>query len=392
MTLLKIPRKFNPLEVLLGLGLGFGYMTSLRFAGPVGIAELMILFALILLIQNHGKTFFKYQLNAAGLIKLYMVFAVFVILPIMTMASLIFVGLETDPQYIISFMMGITLSFLIVEALKVKRIKMANVVLFFACAYIITNLITILFFPSSLVEDRYTGAADNPNQLMFYASSASLLLVIYHPKLSLLFVPIIAWITIKSGSDAYFLTLFVTIVIYGLIFIFFGKRFSFGVGLMISSIVGLILLYIILTNFLDQIYLVWQTADQGGSRSSLLINAYKVSITSPFFGYGAGNFSGMETTFQSWEAHNTFLDLSMQFGMIFPAIIYFVFFAFLFNRIKYGYYMQAAFVAAFIVSGLFHFSGRHFFFWVEFAIFYYYVFYEQKHRPVKTLNPKEAVS
>ena len=54
MTLLKIPRKFNPLEVLLGLGLGFGYMTSLRFAGPVGIAELMILFALILLIQNHG--------------------------------------------------------------------------------------------------------------------------------------------------------------------------------------------------------------------------------------------------------------------------------------------------------------------------------------------------
>ena len=34
----------------------------------------------------------------------------------------------------------------------------------------------------------------------------------------------------------------------------------------------------------------------------------------------------------------------------------FYFFSFLFNRIKYGYYMQAAFVSAFIVSGLFHFS------------------------------------
>ena len=54
------------------------------------------------------------------------------------------------------------------------------------------------------------------------------------------------------------------------------------------------------------------------------------------------------------------------------------FFAFLFNRITYGFYLQAAFVAAFIVSGLFHFSGRHFFFWVEFAIFYYYVFYDKK--------------
>tara|TARA_B100000925_G_scaffold254026_1_gene206755 strand:+ start:19117 stop:20295 length:1179 start_codon:yes stop_codon:yes gene_type:complete len=370
--------KIRPVEMLLGLGLGLGYMTSLRFFGPIGIAELMVLIAIFLLFQLVGKSIFRYEKNTAGLIKIYMILTVYLLLPFMTLVTSLFVGLKTDPQYIISFMMGITLSFLLVEALRTKKINMGNIVLWFAYAYIFTNIITILLFPSSLESDRYTGAADNPNQLMFYASSASLLLVIYHAKLSFILVPIITWITLKSASDAYTLTLFVTVAIYLFIFLLFGKRFSFGVGLSFAIMIGLSILYFILTNYLEEIILIWQTADQGGSRSSLLIHAYEVTLSSPIFGYGAGKYSGMEGTFQYWEAHNTYLDLSMQFGMIFPAIIYFVFFAFLFNRIKYGFYLQAAFVAAFIVSGLFHFSGRHFFFWVEFAIFYYYVFYDKK--------------
>ena len=193
----------------------------------------------------------------------------------------------------------------------------------------------------------------------------------------------------KSASDAYLLTLAVTIIIYFLIIILFSGKYSFGVGLLLSIIAGVSMLYFILLNYFDQISLIWSTADQGGSRSSLMLNAFEVMFTSPFLGYGTGNFSGIKSAFESWEAHNTFLDFGMQFGMIFPAIIYFVFFAFLFNRIKNGFYVQAAFVAAFIVSGLFHFSGRHFFFWVEFAIFYYYVFYEEKKVIEKEANFKE---
>jgi hypothetical protein len=182
----------------------------------------------------------------------------------------------------------------------------------------------------------------------------------------------------KSGSDAYSLTLFVTIIMYVLFLILFSGRFSFGVSLLLSIILGFATLYFIITNYSDQIAIAWSAADQGSTRTFLMLNAIKVSLTSPILGYGTGNFSGIDNGFQSWEAHNTFLDFSMQFGMIFPLIIYFIFFIFLFNRIKYGFYMQAAFVTAFIVSGLFHFSGRHFFFWVEFAIFYYYVFYDVK--------------
>lgn len=389
MKLPSLSFKINPVEFFLGLGLGFGYMTSLRFFGPVGIAELMVLAALIFLFKNYGRSLFRYEKSLAGFFKAYMMLAVFILLPLMTAITIVFIGLPTKPQYIISFMMGITLAFLIVESLREEYIKMSNVVIWFALAYILGNILTLLFFPSTLESDRYTGAANNPNQLMFYASSLSLLMVIYIPRLSIFLMPIVIWITLKSASDAYLLTLVVTLIIYLLIIILFSGKYSFGVGLLLSIIAGIFIFYFILSNYYDQISLIWSAADQGGSRSSLMLNALEVMFKSPFLGYGTGNFSGMKSAFESWEAHNTFLDFGMQFGMIFPAIIYFVFFAFLFNRIKNGFYVQAAFVAAFIVSGLFHFSGRHFFFWVEFAIFYYYVFYGEKTSTKKEVNFKE---
>ena len=58
------------------------------------------------------------------------------------------------------------------------------------------------------------------NQLMFYASSLTLLLLIYHKKLSIIGIPIVIWITLQSKSDAYFFTLYMTVLFYFL-FIFF---------------------------------------------------------------------------------------------------------------------------------------------------------------------------
>ena len=51
--------KIRPVEMLLGLGLGLGYMTSLRFFGPIGIAELMVLIAILDFIQELKASTFK---------------------------------------------------------------------------------------------------------------------------------------------------------------------------------------------------------------------------------------------------------------------------------------------------------------------------------------------
>ena len=370
--------KIKPIEVFLGLGLGLGYMTSLRFAGFVGISELFVLLTLVLLIKNHGLSLVKFELNFAGLIKIYMLASIFVVMPIMTIITAIFTDYNSSPQYVISFMMGGALSFLIVESLREHRIDMSNVVLWFAFSFIMTSLVSIFIFNSAHESARYSGAANNPNQLMFYASCLSLLLVIYRPKLSFLLLPVVVFITSKSGSDAYFLSIFVTAVFYLFGLIIFSWRISFGVGFLLSFVLIVLIFSYVLINFGNDIILLWSLADEGNARTNLMLNALSVSLSSPFFGYGVGSFSGIDHSFSTWEAHNTFLDLSMQFGFVFPLIVYSVFFYFLVNRIKNRLYLQSSFVAAFIVSSVFHFTGRHFFFWVEFAVFYYSVFYREK--------------
>lgn len=371
---LQLSPKSNTIEICLGLGLGLGYMTSLRFAGLIGISELLILLTVFLLSQKHFTSLFRFEMNTAGAIKFYMFFSVFIVLPFMTLVTSVSTDYNTAPQYIPSFMMGIVLSFLLVEALKKNTIDMSIVVLWFATSFILSSLISLIFFSSTIDIERYSGAANNPNQLMFYASCLSLLLIIYQPKYSFVLLPIVIYITTKSGSDAYVLSLVSTLFVYIFLKLFFIRRFSFNLSFFISFLFLSAFLFYILFNYFSEIKTLWELSDEGNARSNLLTNALYVTLSSPLFGYGAGSYSGTDFPFSFWEAHNTFLDLGMQFGIIYPLIIYFVLFSFLINRIKSRFYMQSAFVVAFIISGVFHFTGRHFFFWVEFAIFYSYVF------------------
>lgn len=378
--------KFNTTEMFLGLGIGLGYMTSLRFLGPVGVSEIFILLVLIILSKSHALSLLSYEKNLAGYIKLYMLASVFIVMPATTIITLFYTAYKTAPEYIVSYMMGVLLSFLIVTALRKNKIDMKRVVMWFAIAFIISNLIAIFFIQSSLETVRFVGFAKNPNQVMFYASCLSLLLVIYQPRLSWFIIPVVIWITMKTGSDAYILTLFAIFIVYLFLLLFFSRRFSFRVSIGLAVILLGLLSFIIYIFYSNEIIEIWIQADEGYARTELMWNALLVSLTAPFTGYGAGSFSHFGNLLINAEAHNTYLDFSMQFGMIFPVLIYFVFFSFFLNRIKNGFYMQAAFVAAFIISGLFHFTGRHFFFWVEFAIFFYYIFYYEKKTHMTNLD------
>lgn len=376
--LLSKPWSVSPLAFFLGLGLGTGYMTSLRFLGPIGPSEIFFLVSYLILFVKFGRSLARFNYDFSGLIKLYFLFFVLVIFPLMTSVTALVLGEKVFPEYIASFILGVSLSFLLVEALKNKYIHMNAVVFWFAISFIISNLFTIYLFGVTSAQERYSGAASNPNQLMFYASCLSMLLVIYSRRLSLIFLPIVVWIALKSESDAYILTLFVTLFLYIVLLVFFGKKLSFSTSIFLIIILMCFGLYFLFLRFSDIVLSIWNAADEGGVRINLFINAVYATLESPFFGFGAGNFSGIESPFSGLEAHNTFLDFSMQFGILFPVLIYYVFFVFLIDRVRQGFYLQAAFVAAFIVSGFFHFTGRHFYFWVEFAIFYFYVFYSKR--------------
>ena len=56
-------KKLFSVETLLGIGLGLGYLTSLRFIGKIGLSEILVLISIIILLSKNYKVFFIYKRN-----------------------------------------------------------------------------------------------------------------------------------------------------------------------------------------------------------------------------------------------------------------------------------------------------------------------------------------
>lgn len=368
--------EIKKLDALIGIALGTGYLTSLRFFGPIGYSELLFFMAFIILFnKNHAKVI-TFDRNNEGFIRAFFIFSSFIVLPIVTLITVNFNNIEKpDPTYIISFAFGVILTILIIEGIRSKQIDMASIALWFALTFIITNFISIFVFNLDTGEERFTGGAKNPNQLLFYASTLSLLLIIHHKKKSLLIFPIVVFIMLKTKSDAYGMSL---VVMAGIFIYLKSLLFLKKTSLFIKILTNLLILTpVLLTSiyfYSEEILDIWLSADEGDGRRGLMWNGLLASLQSPLFGWGSGSFSGEHFPFQGSEAHNTFLDLSMSFGFLFPILIYIIFFSALLKSIKNNDHLVSAFIVGFILSGLFHFSGRHFAFWIEIAVFMVYLF------------------
>jgi len=361
-------------ELSLGVGLGLGYLTSFRLLGLVGASELLVLLSVLLMLQQNIKTVFSFKLSVEGYIKLYFLMMVLVFTPCITFVSFFAggFGASVQPQYLLSFSLGVLLLFSLREAVK-KGFSFGRMSLFFAITFIISNFIYIYFFSSGGEGLRYKGGADNPNQLLFYSWTLSLLLIVYHKKLAWVLIPLIVFIMLKTKSDAYLLSLVLVVVLYTYFKLFTLKKLGRRGRSILMVFTMIILMVTFLLTYLDDLVSLWLLADEGNARLTLMYNGFLAALQSPVLGWGTGSFSGLRAPFEGWEAHNTFIDLSMQFGFMFAVVIYSIFIAVFFKAISEEDYMIAAFIVGFIVSGLFHFSGRHFVFWVEIAVFLTYL-------------------
>ena len=367
-------KKLFSVETLLGIGLGLGYLTSLRFIGKIGLSEILVLISIIILLSKNYKVFFIYKRNLENYIKIYILLALFIQLPVLTLTTSIITDYNSDPKYIISFIMGAVLAFLLSNASQFNNFNFSRLTLFFFYAFVGTNLISFIFFPSLTEVYRYAGAAENPNQLMFYASSLTLLLLIYNKKLSIIGIPVVIWIVSKTQSDAYFFTLYMTILFYFLFIFFFHSKHKFSIKVIFFLICFTVLSFIIINTYSEELLEIWFAADEGGGRIMLMLNGMDVIKLSPIVGWGAGSFSGF-VPFGRAEAHSTPIDLGMQLGIVFPIILYGIMFVAMFKKLKDKEYLVAAFILGFIFSGFFHYTARHFTFWVELSIFYSYAFH-----------------
>lgn len=361
-------------SLFLGIGLGLGYMTELRFMGPVGVSEVIILAVLILLLGRYWEGVLVYPRSLEGILKLYMLASAFFVLPLVT-ATVYYLSQykQSDPIYIISFQMGVLLLFLMLEAVRNGGVNLSKLALGFAVAFCSTNIFYIVFMPAS-ESVRISSYSSNPNQLVFYLSSLTLMLAMYNRKVFYFSFPFLFFIGFRSGSDAYLLAVLVSLLSWFGVSIFNNRSFSFGLYLFLVCAAACIVSVFFLVSYQKQIFSLWAAADEGGGRLGLMANGLLASIESPFFGLGAGSFSGVHRPFDGKEAHNTFIDFSMQFGFIFSIILYFLMFFAAIKALRFRDGLSFGFIVGFIISGLFHFSGRHFVFWIEMSIFWFYSF------------------
>ena len=376
-------KKLFAVETFLGIGLGLGYLTSLRFIGKVGLSEIMILISIIILLIKNYKVFFIYKRNLENYIKIYILFVLILQLPLVTLTTFLVTDYASDPKYIISFIMGGVLAFLLSNASQFNEFNFSKLTLFFFYTFVGTNLITFIFFPSLMEVARYTGGAENPNQLAVYATSLSLLLIIYQRKLAIIGLPAIVWIVILTKSDNFLLTVYLTIIFYLVFVLFFHSKHKFSLRVIFFLIISTLVSSVLINVYSDELLELWLVADTGNLRATLMRNGLEVVSESPIVGWGAGSFSGYRP-FGNYEAHTTPIDLAMQVGIIFPILFYGMMIVAMFKKIMDKEYLVAAFIVGFIVSGLFHYTARHFTFWVEFSIFYSYIFHNYNKNNIPT--------
>lgn len=361
--------KYVNINSALGVALGTGYLTSLRFAGLVGISELLILISTLILFRRNSYILTKFGRGIESVVRFYLLFAIFVIAPIITAITYFLseYSRNSAPEYLLSSALGCALMYLVVAAIRSGQVDLKQLTMWFAITYISANLISIFIFPLNVDVVRYKGGANNPNQFLFYSSSLSLLVIIYWRRLSLLILPVIVYITLKAQSDAYVLSLALIISSYLYLKFFHVKKLSINLNILANLIIFSFAFYVAVIYFGDAIEAIWLGADEGDGRRSLAWNGFLASLQSPLFGWGVGSFSGINSPFEGNEAHSNFLDFSMQFGFLFTIVLYSIPFAAFFSAIKSNQMLIAAFIVGFIVSGLFHYSGRHFVFWIELA-------------------------
>jgi hypothetical protein len=366
-------------EVLLGAGVGLGYLTSLRFLGPIGVPELLIVIGLFSLVRNKSITTIKYYSLTEYLVKIYLCISVFFIMPIMTFITynlLESIQLST-PIYIIGYMLGFMITLYLGQAIVAGVINPKSMALMAVLSFILTNLFSIYVLELNTPQYdgfRYTGGSDNPNQITFYAAALCLMCVMYLRKLTVILLPLIIFIAVLARSDAFMLYIIVSGIAYFLCLLFFSSRLSYALK-SAFAVLSFIALFVYMVNYHSEyIFDTWSAADEGGVRVDLMINALHASMYSPLFGYGAGAFSGIDKPFTGSEAHNTPLDLALQFGLPFIFVTYGVVIYSIHRLLKNRDFIGASFVFGFLVAGLFHFYARHFIFWIELAIIFTYTF------------------
>ena len=177
------------------------------------------------------------------------------------------------------------------------------------------------------------------------------------------------YVGLSIKSDAIIGTYILMIIFY--LILSLCERLKKQQQLLLIFIITIVCFMLFYTSILGNSYHVFvdlfSKLDKDGSRAFLWLKGIKMALETPFVGGGPGA-RVVLSPIHSMEAHNTFIDLSLQVGLG-GLLLYFVMLIKKYLKIRQDKYLLIAFLSIIIFS-LSHFVLRQPIFWMYLLLIY----------------------
>lgn len=321
------------IPILLGIALSFTTFTKLRFFGPVGIGELLLMITIIMIIIQLAKNQ-KIYVSDKSIYLVYLLYS-FILLAFISNLFGAFKGtIEIiDFRDTIALLLPIGLIILLVHLPDYNKILMKASLYFYIYSYIYIYLCSIyLLFISNFfyidffhyASTRFSGLSLNPNQL---ALSTLILPIIslylmsrkkINMNIGILNIVAAVWIGVKIDSDALLFSWIISLLIYSYILFLKKIKIKKAFRLFLS-----VLIFSFFISMINEVIVVLgnvsnsfnEVRSQSSIRFILWENGIKAFTRSPLIGNGTKSQSGISSPFQGHEAHNTLIDLISMLGL-----------------------------------------------------------------------------
>ena len=354
------------LEYFLGISFGLGSATILRVANFFGPSEFFMLLFFVtsfLIYRNKVFTFNNY-------FHIYLFFVLVIVAPITSFLVFLNTNHEVSLEYVPHFIFV----FFLISAFfnSFNDINLNKVINIFFVIHILVLLAGFIYGGGVDFETRSYGLSKNVNQIAFYSSSLMLLISIYSESFKLLKLITVFILTIPTLSDAFILSTLIGLFLFSITFLIFKTRIKSKSLFLGSIFLTTSLSFFVIFQYSDLLIDLWNSADEGGKRIMLIESGIESLLISPFIGLGFGSYANNGISY-GWESHNTFVDLALYFGLVFSVITYLIYAMSAYKCFVSKNALGFSFFIAFIVSTMFHFTGRHYFFWFQLILFYQFI-------------------
>ena len=370
-------KNINIISILLLVAIFTSSMTSLRFYGRLGISEILFVIVYFFLIQIYLKNILSIKYDLLNLIKFLLFGIFFIVSPINFFFNTNIYNLNFD---ILVYPFSFFIIFITVydneKILNFKFITRSfykSLLPFFLISFIIYIFVYYNFFKLHEIKIQFSGLSNNPNQFAFYLLVYLYFISLYYKEKFFNFFLFSLVTGFATQSEAFVISY--TFLIILIIFNMISKKLS-NKNFFFSIL--FVFIIIIFFSFYFQIidYLIHYFKEEKITRLNLILDSLSLISENIFKGFGPGAFVSLENSGENlvfYEAHNTILDYSIQFGIIVPIIVYLIITYSTYIMFKKKDFFPCFTLWSIIIFSQFHYIGRHFIFYLILGITIIYI-------------------